>query len=88
MIRMLSILSASQPLAVFALLRLGPTPTARSFYTCRVTPRQVAYQMIFIDEARPPRVETASSKSLASDFELHLPQRGNSLLVRYQSLNC
>jgi len=45
-----------------------------------------AYALEFIDEKREVKRQTVAGKDLASGFELRLPQRGTSLLIRYRKL--
>jgi alpha-galactosidase len=42
------------------------------------------YSVEFIDEARTVQKETMSGRELASDFELRIPKKAESLLIRYQ----
>jgi alpha-galactosidase len=43
------------------------------------------YQVEFIDEARTRQQTTRSGRELLADFELRIPQKAASLLVRYQA---
>jgi hypothetical protein len=45
---------------------------------------QKRYRVTFIDEARKQEKTTMSGRELMTNFELRVPQRGASLLLRYQ----
>jgi alpha-galactosidase len=47
---------------------------------------QATYAVDFIDEARSGQQRTMTGKELSSEFELRLPKRGTSLLIRYRLL--
>jgi alpha-galactosidase len=47
---------------------------------------EASYLVDFIDESRSKQQRTISGRELMSAFELRLPKRGTSLLIRYQSL--
>ena len=66
--------------------RRGQCPYPVLQTTLRGLEPGTTYQIELIDETRHQQVRVMKGKDLASDFELRLPQRATSLLVRYQPL--